>query len=245
MAYLTSIGAMLMLGLLGVILAGTYTRAVDEWLMLKQHTHLLDKLEYTDRLWLALKYEVHRVREQYANEQDSAALCLHEVDCFLRQAQDLQYNLRTASVSHGPAEGFMECLSAIAQVRRQKQLLLDYRADCLSLLQNMHTITNSPQQHAAMMIAMPKEEPGQSTQASQGLVIFCLERTPSPMRMAEIYLILAEVDSKVAHACRADQLRLARKKSFKDCRPDTEIMKKALQQTIGNLSPVQDFIKRL
>lgn len=239
------IGSMLMLGLLGVMLAGSYTRVVDEWSAFKQHSQILNRLDYTDRLWLALRYEMRRVREQYVEEQDPAALCLREVDHFLQQAQNLQYNLRTASVSRGPAEGLMECLSAISQVRRQKQVLQDYRADCLSLLQDLYTATDSMQQHRAILMAMPEEETSLSTQSPNNLAILCLERILSPMHMAEIYLILTEMDAKVARACRADKLRQARKKSFKEGRTNTELMKMALQKTIYHLSPIQDFAKRL
>lgn len=239
------IGSMLMLGLLGVMLAGSYTRVIDEWLAFKHHKRLLNELDYIDRLWLALRYEMRRVREQYAGEQDPAALCLHEVDRFLQQAQNLQYHLRTTSVSRGPAEGLMECLSAISHVRRQKQILQDYRADCLSLLQDLYTITDSMQQHQALQVAMFRDTTGQPIHSPDDLVVLCLERIVSPMRMAEIYLVLTDMDAKVARACRADQLKQARKKSFKEGRPNTELMKTALQKTIYHLSPVQDFVKRL
>lgn len=239
------IGSMLMLGLLGVMLAGSYARVVDEWLAFKYHTRLLNELDYTDRLWLALRYEMRRVREQYSGEQDPAALCLHEVDRFLQQAQNLQYHLRTASVSRGPAEGLMECLSAISQVRRQKQILQDYRADCLSLVQDLYTATDSMQQHKVFMAPVLQDETGQQIHLPDNQAILLLERILSPMRMAEIYLVLTDMDAKVARACRADQLKKARKKSFKEGRPNTELMKMALQKTIYRLSPIQDFVKRL
>lgn len=239
------ISSMLMLSFLGVMLAGIYTRMVDEWLTFTRHSQILDELDYTDRLWLALRYEIHQMREQYTGEQDPAALCLHEVDRFLQQAQNLQYNLRTASVSRWPAKELMECLSAISQVRRQKQILQDYRTDCLSLLQDLYTATDSMPQHRTLSVTAPQEKTGQQSHFPDNPAVLLLERITSPIRMAEIYLILTEMDAKVTRACRADQLKHARKKSFKDCHANTEIMKTAMQKTIYHLSPVQDFIKRL
>lgn len=246
--FFDSIGSVLMLGLLGVMLAGSYARIIDEWLTFKQHSQILNELDHTDRLWLALRYEMHRVREQYASEQDSVALCLHEVNRFLQQAQNLQYNLRTASVSRGPAEGLMECLSAISHIRRQKQILQEYRADCLSLLQGLYTVTDSMQQHKALLTSLTpllQHKTGQQIHSPDNPAILHLEKILSPMRMAEIYLILTDMDAQVARACRANQLKRARKKSFKDCRANTEIMKMAVQKTIYHLSPIQDFVKRL